>query len=159
MFVSFKQLEVGPGFRAPAWSHMRPSPNGYLRQSGPHYAQWVPPTVWTTLRLTIRIDGSSEHELIGASPFPRHWLFDNSGQLVAKAGLADFSAWWREAFGRHTPWGDEDSPVLLVPAETELERHLSSVIMKGSAKPAFRSFEAATWLLVRDDLGERCFCY
>jgi hypothetical protein len=121
------------------------------------FAQWVPPTVWTTLGLTIRSDGSSEHELIGASPFPRHWLFDNSGQLVAKAGLADFSAWWREAFGRHTPWGDEDSPVLLVPAETELERHLSSVIMKGSAKPAFRSFEAGDFVTRQGRPGGEVF--
>ena len=43
------------------------------------FAQWVPPTVWTTLGLTIRIDGSSEYELIGASPFPRHWLFSTPG--------------------------------------------------------------------------------
>ena len=27
-------------------------------------------TAWTTLALTIRADGSSEHELVGASPFP-----------------------------------------------------------------------------------------
>jgi hypothetical protein len=121
------------------------------------FAQWVPPTVWTTLGLTIRIDGSSDHELIGASPFPRHWLFDASGQLVAKAGLADFSEWWRRAFGPHTPWGDEDSPVLLVPAETELERQLSSLIMKGSAKPAFRSFEAGDFVTRQGQPGGEVF--
>jgi hypothetical protein len=65
------------------------------------FAHWVPPTVWTTLGLTIRIDGSSDYELIGASPFPRHWLFDASGQLVAKAGLADF----RESLSVLTPLG------------------------------------------------------
>jgi hypothetical protein len=121
------------------------------------FAQWVPPTVWTTLGLTMRIDGSSEYELIGASPFPRHWLFDASGQLVAKAGLADFREWWRHAFGPHTPWGDEDSPVLLVAAETELERHLSSLIMKGSPKPAFRLLEAGDFVTRQGQPGGDVF--
>lgn len=144
-FVSFKQ----PGGRAGL-----PAPRVV---SYPPFTQWVPPTVWTTLALTIRIDGSSEHELVGASPFPRHWLFDASGQLVAKAGLADFDEWWRRAFGPHTPWGDEDSPVLLVSAETELERHLSSLIMKGSAKPAFRLFEAGDFVTRQGQPGGEVF--
>jgi hypothetical protein len=109
------------------------------------------------LALTIRIDGSSEYELIGASPFPRHWLFDASGQLVAKAGLTDFTEWWRHAFGRHTPWGDEDSPVLLVPAEMELERHLSSLIMKGSANPEFRLIEAGDFVTRQGESGGDVF--
>jgi hypothetical protein len=109
------------------------------------------------LGLTIRIDGSSEYELIGASPFPRHWLFDASAQLVAKAGLADFREWWRNAFGPHTPWGDEDSPVLLVAAETELERHLSSLIMKGGAKPAFRLLEAGDFVTRQGQPGGDVF--
>ncbi len=69
------------------------------------------PSVWTTLALTIRADGTSEHELVGASPFPRHWVYGADGVLAAKAGLADFKNWFRSAFGKHTPWGDEDSPV------------------------------------------------
>src|ERR671932_690023 len=43
-------------------------------------------TAWTTLALTIRADGSFEHELVGASPFPRHWIYDDEGTLVQKAG-------------------------------------------------------------------------
>jgi hypothetical protein len=34
-------------------------------------------TAWTTLALTIGVDGSSYHELKGASPFPRHWIYDH----------------------------------------------------------------------------------
>jgi hypothetical protein len=117
------------------------------------FVQWVPPTVWTTLALTIYADGSSDYQLLGASPFPRHWLFDDSGQLVAKAGLADFGEWWRRSFGPHTPWGDEDSPALLVPAETELERQLSNLIMRGRAKPAFRIFEAGDVLVRQGNRG------
>jgi hypothetical protein len=80
-------------------------------------------------------------------------------QLAAKAGLADFREWWRHAFGPHTPWGDEDSPVLLVAAETELERQLSSLIMKGGPKPAFRLFEAGDFVTRQGQPGETCFCY
>lgn len=32
------------------------------------------PLVWTTLSLTVYADGSAEHALVGASPFPRHWI-------------------------------------------------------------------------------------
>ncbi len=47
-------------------------------------------TAWTTLALTIRADGSSDHELEGASLFPRHWIYDRVGKLVQKAGTIDF---------------------------------------------------------------------
>jgi hypothetical protein len=66
-------------------------------------------TAWTTLALTIRTDGSSEHEVVGASPFPRHWIYDKHGDLVAKSGTVDFKTWYREAHGENTPWGDEES--------------------------------------------------
>jgi hypothetical protein len=64
---------------------------------------------WTTLALTIHADGTSEHQLAGASSFPRLWIYDNRGQLVAKTGFIDYDAWRRESFGIHTPWGAEDS--------------------------------------------------
>ena len=38
-------------------------------------------------------DGRSEHRLIGASTFPRHWVYDSSGTLVAKTGLIDRKDW------------------------------------------------------------------
>src|SRR5437667_216642 len=56
-------------------------------------------TAWTTLALTIRADGSAEHELVGASPFPRHWVYDDAGRLVQKAGTIDFAEWYRGADG------------------------------------------------------------
>ena len=42
------------------------------------FVQVVAPTAWSTLALTIHVDGSSEFEVIGASPFPRHWIYDLS---------------------------------------------------------------------------------
>ena len=82
--------------------------------------------MWTTLALTLHADGRSEWELVGASPFPRHWVYDDEGKLAAKAGLTDFKEWWRHSFGKHTPWGDEDSPALVTAVETALERELST---------------------------------
>jgi Cyclic nucleotide-binding domain len=90
-------------------------------------------TAWTTLALTIRADGSAEHELVGASPFPRHWIYDDSGRLVQKAGTIDFGKWYREAHGERTPWGEEDSPAIVTAAESELERRLSAEVMRGGA--------------------------
>jgi Cyclic nucleotide-binding domain len=92
-------------------------------------------TAWTTLALTIDADGSSEHELVGASPFPRHWIYDDSGQLTHKSGTVDFKTWYRESHGERTPWGDEDSPAVVAAAESELERRLSAQLMsEGKAK-------------------------
>jgi cyclic nucleotide-binding protein len=91
-------------------------------------------TAWTTLALTIRADGSSDHDLVGASPFPRHWIYDHEGNLVKKAGTVDFKTWYREAHGEHTPWGDEDSEPFVAQAESALERELSRELLQGGAK-------------------------
>lgn len=99
------------------------------------FFQIAAPTVWSTLALTVHADGSSEFEVIGASRFPRHWMYDHSGRLVAKSAMTDFSQWYRRAFGPHTPWGDEETPALVTVAETALERQLSSTIMRGGKKP------------------------
>ena len=88
-------------------------------------------TAWTTLALTIHADGSSHHELVGASGFPRHWIYDRDGNLTEKSGTVDFKTWYREAHGDNTPWGDEDSEAFVTAAETAVERELSSRLMQG----------------------------
>src|ERR687892_2647103 len=90
-------------------------------------------TAWTTLALTIRADGSSEHELVGASPFPRHWIYDREGELVQKAGTIDFKTWYREAHGERTPWGEEESEPFVTAAESALERQLSADLLRRGA--------------------------
>ena|SRR5215211_3856347 len=90
-------------------------------------------TAWTTLSLTINADGSGTHELLGASPFPRHWIYDDTGQLMQKSGTVDFKSWYRESHGARTPWGDEDSPALVAAAESALERELSRQLMSSGA--------------------------
>lgn len=123
----------------------------------PPYVQWVAPTAWTTLSLVIRADGSSEATLPGASPFPRHWVYGPDGRLVGKSGTTDFKAWYHSAFGKHTPWGDEDSPALTTAVETALERQLSLVIMRGDEKPDIRRLIEGETLTEQGATGEEIF--
>jgi len=121
--------------------------------SGKPFLQWLAPTVWTTLTLTIGADGSAQGKMTGASPFPRHWIYDDQGQLVAKSGLADFSEWMATAHGQHSPWGQEDSQPLITVAESALERQLSTTIMRGGAKPAVRKLAKGMLLAEQGDPG------
>ena len=123
----------------------------------PPFVQLAAPLAWSTLSLTIHADGSSEFELLGASPFPRHWLYDSGGRLAAKTGVIDFEEWYRSAFGRHTPWGDEDSPALVTVAETALERQLSETIMRGGEQPTIRTVAPGRVLVEQGDPGQDLF--
>ncbi|HEY7148665.1 MAG TPA: cyclic nucleotide-binding domain-containing protein [Gaiellaceae bacterium] len=107
------------------------------RVSGKPFFRINSAIAWTTLALTIKADGSSEGELAGASPFPRHWIYDENGKLVQKSGTIDFEDWYRKAHGGNTPWGDEDSPTFVTEVESAIERELSSSIMKSgvASKP------------------------
>ena len=115
------------------------------------------PVVWTTIALTLHADGRAEHELIGASVFPRHWMYDNEGKLAAKAGLADFKEWWRASFGKHTPWGDFESPALVTAVESALERELSTHIMRGGQKPKIRKLKAGQVLVEQGQPGDELY--
>jgi hypothetical protein len=110
------------------------------------YVQFRAPLTWTTLSLTLHADGRADWEVVGASPFPRHWIYGPDGALAAKVGLTNFDLWWRRAFGKHSPWGDEDSEVLVTEAETALERELSTLIMRGGPKPVIRTIDAGATL-------------
>jgi Cyclic nucleotide-binding domain len=101
------------------------------RVSGRPFVRIDSATTWTTLELTICADGSSYHEVAGASPFPRHWIYDGAGELVEKVGTIDFDAWYREIHGDRTPWGEEDSEPFVTAAETAVERELSRDLMSG----------------------------
>lgn len=99
----------------------------------------------------------SEHELIGASTFPRHWIYDDRGQLAAKSGVTIASQWFQTAFGAHTPWGSEDTKPLVAIAESALERQLSGSIMRGSVKPSIRRLSQGAWLTEQGEPGGDVF--
>jgi hypothetical protein len=126
------------------------------RVNRPPFIQVTSPAAWTTLSLTIRADGSSEYDLVGASPFPRHWIYGQSGELVAKSGMIDFDEWYRNAFGAHTPWGEEDSAAVVTVAETALERQLSLSIMGGN-RPEIRTLPSGSTLVTQGELGHELF--
>ena len=114
-------------------------------------------TAWTTLALTINADGSSEHELVGASAFPRHWIYDDSGRLTHKSGTVDFKTWYRESHGERTPWGDEDSPAVVAAAESELERRLSAQVMGGEGKVMRRKLGEGETLVEQGEAGANLY--
>ena len=68
------------------------------------FLQYHSAIAWTTLALTLHADGRIERELIGASPFPRHYLYDAAGQLIGDTVVTDFKSWFSSCFGRRTPW-------------------------------------------------------
>ena len=111
---------------------------------------------WTTLSLTIYADGHSERELVGASCFPRHWIYDDTGELVTQTGLTDFSTWINDAFGERTPWGTYDSPAMVQPVESALERELGSIIV-GGTKEKSRAITKGTTLIEQGAAGDEMF--
>jgi hypothetical protein len=124
----------------------------------PHkpFVQFWPSIAWTTLALTINADGTSSHELVGASPFPRHWVYGDDGTLVAKSGVIDFDKWFKDSFGERTPWGANDSPAMVAAVESALERQLSSSIM-GDAKPRIRTLDAGETLVAQRDRSSEVY--
>jgi len=172
--TQLKLGSIGMAFPAVAFPDLRPEPTvtstevtfvqtaggrtgvaAPRRVSRPPFVQIAAPSAWSTLTLTIRADGSSERGLIGASPFPRHWVYDDDGELIAKSGLIDFDHWYRKAFGAHTPWGDADSPALVTAVESALERELSLGIV--NSKPRWRRLKAGDSLVEQGDPGSDLF--
>jgi hypothetical protein len=123
----------------------------------PPFLQFRAPTVWTTLALTIRADGTSDFEVLGASKFPRHWVYDDEGKVAAKVGLANFKDWYRDAFGKHTPWGEHESEALVTAVETALERQMSVTIMSGGDRPEIRTLKRDRYLVRQGDPGDSLF--
>ncbi len=127
------------------------------RLNRPPFLKVTAPTVWTTLSLTIRADGSHDFEMTGASKMPRHWIYNDTFDLVAKSGMIDFKAWTQESFGDNTPWGDADSPAIVTAVESGLERQLSAHIMRDGKKPRFRKLAYGETLVMQGDPGHELF--
>jgi hypothetical protein len=127
------------------------------RVSGKPFFQIASASAWTTLQLIIYADGTAKHKLVGASPFPRHWVYDDDGKLAEKSGEIDFERWWRESFGPNTPWGGEDSPAVTSAVETELERELSRMVMASPKALERRELEEGQALVEQDEPGTDLF--
>ena len=98
-----------------------------------------------------------QHEVVGASPFPRHWIYDKDGNLAAKSGTVDFKTWYREAHGENTPWGDEESEAFVTAAESALERQLSRELMGGDADLARRKLDVGEILVEQGQPGDELY--
>jgi hypothetical protein len=127
------------------------------RVNHPPFVQYNAPIAWTSLALTLSVDGTSSFEVVGASTFPRHWIYDGEGKLAAKVGLTDFKEWWRHSFGKHTPWGDETSSAYVTAVETALERRLSTTIMRGGIKPTVRTVKEGKNIVEQGEAGDELF--
>lgn len=159
--VQFPDLRRDPE-RGEGWVRFVQTTGGRTGMPAPRrvrrrpFVQWQAPTAWTTLSLTLHADGRVDSEMAGASRFPRHWLYDRDGQLSHKSGLIDFEHWYSKSFGRHTPWGDQDSPALVTQVETALEHALSVQLMGGgpkATKPAIRNIPAGAILVRQGEPG------
>jgi hypothetical protein len=152
---TIQNAEVGDG-----WVRFTQTAGGRTGMPAPRsvrgkpYFQINSAIAWTTLALTIHADGSSEHELVGASTFPRHWIYDQDGALVAKSGAIDFDKWYREAHEQNTPWGNEDSPAVVTAVESALERELSLEIMGGDGKVRPQRLSPGDVLVEQGDASE-----
>jgi Cyclic nucleotide-binding domain len=124
------------------------------RVNHPPFVQWEAPLAWTTLGLTIYADGRAEHEVVGASPFPRFWVYDADGKLVEKSAVIDFKEWYRHAFDEHTPWGDRESRAMTTAVETALERELSHTVMRGGEAPDVKKLRRGKTLCEQGDAGD-----
>lgn len=127
------------------------------RVRGKPFFQIASASAWTTLQLVIYTDGTAKAAVVGASPFPRHWIYDHAGTLVEKSGSIDFDAWYREVYGAKTPWGESDWEALVTPAESELERELSASVMKSGAKLDRRKLSEGDTLVSQGDEGRELF--
>jgi hypothetical protein len=112
------------------------------------------PVSWTTVALTIAADGG-QGALLGSSPYPRHWLYDDQGRLQAKSAEADYRRWLEGSHGDRTPWGEEDSAAFVAAAESALERQLERRIM--SSRPHVARIDEGTMLTEQGDRDDTIY--
>ncbi|HVQ88878.1 MAG TPA: cyclic nucleotide-binding domain-containing protein [Actinomycetes bacterium] len=174
--TTVRVAKVGATFRAVTLPDMQPEPvigegSVLFRQTvggrtgvplprpvpHPPFVQWQAPIVWTTLELTVLADGQTKVELAGASAFPRHWVYGTDGKLALKSGVTDQKTWVAHSFGDRTPWGEQDSPALVTAAETELERQMSSQIMKAGKRPDVRRLPEGSFVTKQGEPGDELF--
>ena len=121
----------------------------------PPYIRITGPTTWVTLGLQISADGTVRHEVVGASPFPRHWIYDHAGSLVEKSGIVDWSEWTRVHDHDRSPWGGVEREAVMSEVETEMERALSGQLM--GRKPEIRKLALGEELTMQGETGDELY--
>ena len=147
--------EVGDG-----WARFGQTAGGLLSVGMPYRgdagaSRLAAPAAWTTLSLTIHADGRSTQAMVGASPFPRHWVYDHEGRVVATSGVVDFTGWQADAWDPHTPWGGRDAPVRSTAVETALERELSRIVLDSA--PHWLRLRTGATLVSQGDPGHELY--
>ena len=101
----------------------------------PHAPFWrlSAPLAWSSLSLTIHLDGSSESRIVDASPFPRHCLYDDHGRLTHKTALIRYRDWLRHADHERSPWSGAKRHVPVAAVRSEVERALADSILVSRA--------------------------
>src|SRR5688500_2418783 len=156
--VKFPLLQAEPEI-GPDWVRFAQTAGGRMglpsprRVRGKPFFQVSSASAWTTLQLIIYADGTAKGSLVGASPFPRHWVYDADGKLAEKSASIDFEKWYRESYGDNTPWGSEDTPAFVTAVESELERELSWALLRSGDKIPRRRLEAGETLVEQGELG------
>ena len=125
------------------------------RINRPPFLRITGPTAWTTLALEISADGAVQHEVVGASPFPRHWIYDHEGALTAKSGVIDWSTWTKEHDHARSPWNDVNREALIAGVETEFERTASRAVM--TSKPQILKLGTGALLTKQGEPGEELY--
>lgn len=125
------------------------------RTSHPPFVRISGPTAWTTLSLEISADGASKFEVVGASPFPRHWFFDAEGSLAAKSGAIDWSTWTKQHDHVRSPWHDVNVDALVVEVESDVERDVSHGVMK--ERSAIRKLDSGAELTREGEPGDELY--
>lgn len=125
------------------------------RTSHPPYVRISGPTAWTTLALEIAVDGTATFEVAGASPFPRHWIYDADGALAAKSGVIDWATWTKEHDHTRSPWHDVDVAALVADVESAVERSASHGLM--ATKPDIRKLDAGATLTRQGEPGDELY--
>lgn len=119
----------------------------YLRISGP--------TAWSTLTLEITTDGTPSFELPGASPFPRQWIYDGTGNLVMKTATTDWKTWTRIHDHVRSPWHGVEHAPLVAEVAGPTEREFSEDLMR--SKPTVSKLEPGATITVRGEPGDELF--
>lgn len=131
--------EVGDG-----WVRFRQTAGGRSGIAAPRRTGKAPffgvkaPVIWTELELTLHADGRRTSRVVSASGFPRHWIYDDAGDLQAKSGQLRFRDWYHGAVEDRSPWGEDTGDKvrelgapLVAPVESPEEHALADQIMAG----------------------------